>query len=55
MGENEVPHWMELDSLYFFKYDKKGDKSEFLKKITGKQMVMIELASDSSLKGRFNI
>lgn len=55
LGENEVPHWMELDALYFFKYEKKGDKSEFLKKITGKQMLMIELANDSSLKGRFNV
>ena len=55
LGENEVPLWMELDSLYFFKYEKKGDKSEFLKKITGKQMLMIELANDPSLKGRFNV
>ena len=46
---------MELDTLYFFKYDKRGDKSEFLKKITGRQMLMVEISSDSSLKGNFNI
>lgn len=44
-----------MDTLYFFKYDKKGDKTEFLKKITGRQMLMVELANDSSLKGNFNI
>ena len=55
LAETELPAWMEMDTLYFFKYDKKGDKTEYLKKITGRQMLMVELVNDSSLKGNFNI
>lgn len=44
-----------MDTLYFFKYDKKGDKTEYLKKITGRQMLMVELINDPSLKGSFHI
>jgi hypothetical protein len=55
LGENEIPPWMELDCLYFFKYDKKGDTTEFLKKITGSQILLSEISNDTSLKGKFNI
>jgi hypothetical protein len=55
LSETELPAWMELDTLYFFKYNKKGDKSEYFKKITGRQMLMVELVNDTNLKGNFNI
>lgn len=50
-----MPPWMELDTLYLFKYDGPGDTSDFIAKVSGRQMHMIEFSNDNSLKGDFNI
>lgn len=30
---SQLPTWMELDTLYIFKFDGKGDSSEYIHKI----------------------
>ncbi len=30
---NQLPPWMDMDTLYFFKYDNSGDRSEFITKV----------------------
>lgn len=38
-----------------FKYDGPGDTSDFVTKISGRQMHMIEFSNDPNLKGNFNM
>ena len=54
INESEVPNWLELDTLYMFKYEKEGDESEFRKKVSGREMLHIESVQDSSFKGKYN-
>lgn len=44
--QSDLPHWMELDTLYFFKYDSENDESEFVDKILTKDMKLIQPIED---------
>lgn len=35
LEEVDIPVWMELDTLYFYSYHGKGDKSEAIDKVSG--------------------
>lgn len=54
-SETDIPPWMELDTLYLFKYDGPKDTSDFIAKISGRQMHMIEFTNETSMKGNFNL
>lgn len=50
LTETDLPHWMDLDTLYEFKIENDKDESEFIRKVNAKQMVVIEPVLDKDLK-----
>lgn len=55
VSESELPPWLELDTLYTFKFEKDSDESEYFKKFPGNHFLMIEPMQDSSFKGNYHI
>jgi hypothetical protein len=49
-----MPHWMDTDTLYMFKFENDKDESEHIKKIQGKQMLVLEPVHDTTFKSRYN-
>ena len=52
--EADMPHWMDLDTLYLFTVDGDKDESEFSSKISGSQFSVIEPISEDNLKSKYN-
>ena len=55
LDEKDLPHWMETDTLYFFRWEQPGDVSESILNISGRQMKLIEFAKNRDLEGKYNI
>ena len=55
IGETELPHWMDLDTLYEFRFENDKDESEASKKTSGRAMIVIESVNDQDLKGKYNL
>ncbi len=55
LKSSEIPHWMEMDTIYFFKYDDEQDKSEFIEKVQCKDVKVIEPVdtSEGNIKSRY--
>jgi hypothetical protein len=51
ISEVDLPHWMELNTLYEFRVENDKDESEFLQKIHGNKILVIEPLYDKSMKG----
>ncbi len=49
----ELPLWMEADTLYLFEYKNDKDASEFVRKVTGSQMIIIEPFTHPSFQGDY--
>lgn len=49
----ELPLWMEADTLYLFEYKNEKDGSEFVRKVNGSQMIMIEPFTHPSFQGDY--
>jgi hypothetical protein len=52
--ETDMPHWMDTDTLYLFKFESDKDESEHIKKMQGKQLLVIEPVHDTTFKSRYN-
>jgi hypothetical protein len=46
---------MKVDTLYLFKWDKKGDTSNFIKEYEAKDFLMIEPMAPDGMKTKYNI
>jgi hypothetical protein len=55
LSVSDIPPWMDMDTLYVFKHSGPGDSTDFIYKVEGRQMLMIEYSNDPRLKGEFNI
>lgn len=53
--QHDLSVWMEPDVVYFFKYSKKGDKSDHVKTVSGGDMQMVEFTNDKDLPMRYNL
>ena len=51
ISEVDLPHWMELNTLYQFKVENDKDESEAVEKIHGNRIHVIEPLFDKSMKG----
>ena len=51
ISEVDLPHWMELNTLYEFRYENDKDESEAIEKIHGNKIQVIEPVFDKSMKG----
>lgn len=45
-----MPHWMELNTIYFFNYDGEKDSSEFVMKINCNDIIWADLVETDGLK-----
>lgn len=54
IAETDMPHWMDLDTFYEFRFENDKDESDATKKTQGRAIVVIEPVSDPSLKGKYN-
>lgn len=41
--QNDIPDTFQLDTIYYFKYNERGDKSNFIDKIPAEEIDSIEL------------
>lgn len=51
ISEVDLPHWMELNTLYEFRYENDKDESEAVEKLHGNKIHVIEPVFDKSMKG----
>ena len=55
MQKKQIPDWMDFNTIYFFEYNKKGDISEFKKKLPIDEIECIILEKEPfSLKLQFS-
>ena len=54
LDSDQLPDWMDVDTFYYFDYQKQGDDKSFKSKILGNQILMVEPISDPKLKGKYN-
>lgn len=52
--ESDMPHWMDLDTLYLFSFDNPKDDSEFKFKYSGSQFLVIEPIKAENIKGNYS-
>ena len=51
---SDIPHWMEMETMYIFKYDDENDKTEYIDKIVCKDILVIEpVKTDANIKSRY--
>ena len=55
LSESDLPHWMELDTLYEFRAENDKDESEFLRKVPCKQLLVVEPVHDKAFKAKHNL
>lgn len=54
LHETDMPHWLDLDTLYEFRIENDKDDSEFVNKYTCKQFQVIHPILKEGLKGNHN-
>lgn len=52
--DSDMPHWMDLDTLYLFTAENDKDESEFKEKISATQLTFIEPVKGENIKGNFS-
>lgn len=52
--ESDMPHWMDLDTLYLFSVENDRDESEFKFKIRSSQFTVIEPVKGENIKGNYS-
>lgn len=50
MASNDLPHWMEPNVIYLFKFDNENDKSEYFEKINCNDVVWADTVQTDGLK-----
>lgn len=53
--ESDMPHWMELDTLYTFSFENEHDDSEFKEKIGASQLTVVEPVKGEGIKGNYSL
>jgi hypothetical protein len=54
LSQEKLPAWMKIDTLYLFKWEEEGDKSEFIKEYEAKDFLLIEPMPVEGMKGKYN-
>lgn len=52
--ESDMPHWMDLDTLYLFSVENDKDESEFKEKISASSLTVIEPVKGENIKGKYS-
>lgn len=52
--EADMPHWMDLDTLYVFQAENDKDESEFKYKTSASQLTVIEPVKGENIQGNFS-
>lgn len=50
LKESQLPHWLDMQCLYLFRYDNATDKSEFFLKIPCTEISLVEAVATKSLE-----
>lgn len=52
---SDLPHWMDIDTLYLFRYENEKDDSEFVQKIAANDLTVVEPIQGKDLKGDYQL
>lgn len=52
--ESDMPHWMDLDTLYIFSIENDKDESEFKEKVNASHLSVIEPVKGENIKGNYS-